>query len=282
MLKRSRILLIWMLVFGLLLAAACGKTPSGGQTEPASAGTETTSAGADPTSPVTEPVPTGQTTVSAEPTEPAARELTARIAERYLGVIDGLYQKYGEGHISDSGVFLTGFAFIRLTDLDGDGVEELICAYENPDRGEFYPYVNEYAVYGPDSSDPLFDPQPVCNFGNGDAPGLGFLTKDGKVYIENYEGGLRVSYSHLENGRLQMDISFVEEEDFENGTVTAWLNGEKKDSATAVAVLEGFEAAGQKEEIDFFDYEKTGVLARMISDTNMARYRLETLCGRAD
>ena len=112
--------------------------------------------------------------------------------------------------------------------------------------------------------------------------GLSVETKDGKVYIENYEGGLRVSYSHLENGRLQMDISFVEEEDFENGTVTAWLNGEKKDSATAFAVLEGFEAAGQKEEIDFFDYEKTGVLARMISDTNMARYRLETLCGRAE
>lgn len=275
MLKQARILLICMLVFGVLLAAACGKTPSGGQTEPVSAE-------AEPTASAAEPVSAGQMTASAEPTEPAARELNAEIAERYLGVIDGLYQKYGEGHISDSGIFLTGFAFIRLTDLDGDGVEELICAYENPDRGEFYPYVNEYAVYGPDSNEPLFPPSPVCNFGNGDAPGLGFLTKDGKVYIENYEGGLRVSYSHLENGSLQTDISFVEEEDFENGTVTAWLNGEERDSETAYAVLEGFEAAGQKEEVDFFDYEKTGALARMLSDTNMARYRLETLCGRAD
>ncbi len=274
MLKQSRILLICMLVFGLLWAAACGKTPSGGQTEPA--------AEAEPTSSAAEPVSANQTTASAEPTEPAARELTAEIAERYLGVIDGLYRKYGEGHISDNGVFLTGFAVIRLTDLDGDGVEELICAYENPDRGEFYPYVNEYAVYGPDSDEPLFAPSPVCNFGNGDAPGLGFLTKDGKVYIENYDCGLRVSYSHLENGSLRTDISFVEEEDFENGTVKAWLNGEEKDSETAYAVLEGFEAAGQKEEIDFFDYEKTGALAKMLSDTNMARYRLETLCGRAD
>ena len=106
-----------------------------------------------------------------------------------------------------------------------------------------------------------------------------------KIYhlaIDIGASGGRHILGHLENGRLQMDISFVEEEDFENGTVTAWLNGEEQDSETAYAVLEGFEAAGQKEEIDFFDYEKTGVLARMISDTNMARYRLETLCGRAD
>ncbi len=257
----------------LLGAASCG---TGGKETPAeSAPPETAPADVPTTETLLE------TTVPTE--EPAAaKELTAEIAERYLDVIDGLYQKYGEGHISDNGDWLIGFAFIRLMDLDGDGVEEMICAYENPERGEFFPYVNEYAVYGPDIDEPLFDPQPVCNFGNGDAPGLGFLTKDGKVYLENYEGGLRVSYSHLENGSLQTDISFAEEEDFENGTVTAWLNGEEKDSATAYAVLEGFEAAGQKEEIDFFDYERTGALARMLSDTNMTRYRLETLCGRAD
>ena len=275
MLKQSRILLICMLVFGVLLAAACGKTPSGGQTKPASAGVDSTSAAA-------EPVSADQTTAVPEPTEPAARELNAEIAERYLGIIDGLYQKYGEGHISDGGVFLTGFAYISLMDLDGDGVEELICAYENPERGEFYPYVNEYAVYGSDSGEPLVPPSPVCNFGNGDAPGMGFLTKDGKVYIENYEGGLRVSYFHLENGIPVTDITFEEEENLDSGAASARLNGEPRDPETALAALEGFEAAGEKARIEFFDYEKNGTLAKILSDTNMTLNRLETLCGRAD
>ena len=75
------------------------------------------------------------------------------------------------------------------------------------------------------------------------------------------------------------DIRYEESEDYETGTVRAWLNGEEKDYETARAVLEGFEAAGQKEEIDFFDYEKTGALTKMLSDTNMTRYRLETLAG---
>lgn len=254
----------------LLAAASCG---TGSKETPAeSSPPETTAADT-----LTTEAPPETTVPAEEPT--AAQGLAAETANRYLRITDALSQRYGTGEISDNGYFLRGLAFVRLIDLDGDGVEEMVCAYENPDRGEFFPYVNEYAVYGPGSDEPLFDPRPVCNFGNGDAPGMGFLTKDGQVYIEDYEGGLRVSYSHLENGRLLTDISFVEEENYENGTVTAWLNGEERDSETAYAVLEGFEAAGQKEQIEFFDYNGSDVLQKVLSETDLTLNRLETSGG---
>lgn len=272
MLKQLRVLLICVLVFGVLLTAACGKTSKGGLPENSSAGEE-------PTSAATEPISVGQTTEpSAEPaTEPAARELTADIANRYLGIVARLYDQYGVGTINERGNFMRGVSFVKLLDLDGDGVEEMICAYENPERGEYFPYVNEYAVYGPDSAEPLFAPRPVSNYGNGDAPGMGFLTKDGKVYVEKYNCGYEISYYHLEGGSPVTDISFKETEDFENGTVTAWLNGEERDPETAFASLEGFEATGVKEQVLFYDYDEADALQKVRSDTDLTLNRLETL-----
>ena len=272
MLKQSRILLICMLVFGLLMAAACGKTPSGGQTEPASAE-------AEPASSAAEPLSADQTTASAEPTEPAARELNAETARHYLGIVEGLRQKYGVGTINERGSFMEGVAFVKLLDLDGDGAEELICAYDNPDRGELYPYVNEYAVFGPDSDEPLFAPRAVCNYGNGDAPGMGFLRKGGRVYIEDNDCGYEISYYHLENGSPATDISYKEAEDLESGAVTVWLDGEEEDPATAFAALEGFEAGGVKEQVLFYDYEEGDALQQVRSDTDLTLNRLETLGG---
>lgn len=254
----------------LLAAASCG---TGSKETPAeSAPTETTAADA----PTTEAP--SETTVPAEEST-AAQGLAAETANRYLRITEALSQRYGTGEISDNGYFLRGLAFVRLIDLDGDGVEEMVCAYENPARGEFYPYVNEYAVYGPDSSEPLFDPRPVCNFGNGDAPGMEFLTKEGYVFIEDYEGGIRIGYSHLENGSLITDISFEETEDYESGTVTVRLNGEEYDAGAALAALERFEAFGEKDRTEFFDYEKNGSLEQVLRDTDLTLNRLETSGG---
>ncbi|MBQ6118278.1 MAG: hypothetical protein IJK98_03515 [Clostridia bacterium] len=256
----------------LLGAAACG---SGDKTAPTtdpqqeSAVPVETTAAEEPSAPAdVTPVPTE------EPT--AARELNADIANRYLGIVARLYDQYGVGTINERGNFMKGVAFVKLLDLDGDGVEELICAYENPDR-TIFPYVNEYAVYGPDSDEPLFDPQPVCNFGNGDAPGMGFLTKDGRVYLEYYDGSIEIRYSHLENGVLTTDIKYEEAEDFENGTVKAWLNGEEQEHETAYAALQAFEAGGVKEEIQFFDYDEVDALQKVRTDTNLTLDRLNTL-----
>ena len=254
----------------LLAAASCG---TGGKETPAeTAPPETTAADTLTTGgPTDASVPAEETT--------AAQWLAAVTVNRYLRITDALSQRYGTGEISDNGYFLRGLAFVRLIDLDGDGVEEMVCAYENPDRGEFFPYVNEYAVYGPGSDEPLFDPRPVCNFGNGDAPGIGFLTKEGRTYLEDYEGGIRIRYYHLENGRLTQDISFEEEEDYENGAVTVWLNGEEYDVEAALAALERFEAFGEKDRTEFFDYEKSGSLEQVLRDTDLTLNRLETSGG---
>ncbi|MBQ6066671.1 MAG: hypothetical protein IJK89_07585 [Clostridia bacterium] len=254
----------------LLAAASCG---TGSKETPAeSAPTETTAADT-----LTTEAPPETTVPAEEPT--SAQGLAAETANRYLRITDALSQRYGTGEISDNGYFLRGLAFVRLIDLDGDGAEELVCGYENPDRGEFFSYVNEYAVYGPDSDEPLFDPRPVSNFGNGDAPGIAFLTKDGQTYLEEYEGGIRIRYHHLESGSLITDISFEESEDYENGTVTAWLNGEECDEAAALAALEQFEEGGQKDRTEFFDYENAGTLAQVLRETDRTLNRLETLGG---
>ena len=256
----------------LLSAASCGIF---NKKEPTTAPQQESDVSVDTTAAPETTVPTGETT---DPTEEpaAARELTADIANRYLGITDALSQRFGVGEISDNGSWLKGLAFIKLLDLDGDGVEELICAYENPDR-EVFPYVNEFAVYGPDSDEPLFDPQPVCNFGNGDAPGMGFMTKDGRVYLEYYDGSIEIRYSHLENGVLVTDIKYEEAEDFENGTVKAWLNGEEQAYETAYAALQAFEAGGSKEEIEFFAYNGAGSLEQVLRDTDLTLNRLEGL-----
>ncbi len=264
----------------LLGAASCGtggKEPTSDPQLESTSPVETPSA--DQTSAPGTSVSETFSSVTSSPAEQptAARELTADIANRYLGIVARLYDQYGVGTINERGNFMKGVAFVKLLDLDGDGVEELICAYENPDRGEFYPYVNEYAVYGPDSNEPLFAPQPVCNFGNGDAPGMGFMTKDGRVYLEYYDGSIEIRYSHLENGDLVTDIKYQEAEDFENGTVKAWLDGAEQDYETAYAALQAFEAGGVKEEIQFFDYDEVDALQKVRTDTNLTLDRLNTL-----
>ena len=258
----------------LLGAASCG---AGGNETP-SAGEQRETAVPAASAPLSEEAtsPAEETAVSTEE-QTAPRELTAAVANRYLGIADALSQRYGAGEISENGKWLKGLAFVKLIDLDGDGVEELICAYENPDRSDLFPYVNEYAVYGPDSDEPLFDPQPVSNFGNGDAPGMAFLTKQEKIYLKNEEGGYIISYSHLENGSLIKDITFEEAEDLENGTVKVWLNGEEVSPDAALAAMEQFEAGGQKNKEEFFDYDGAGTLEQVLRETDLTLSRLEGL-----
>ena len=258
----------------LLGAASCGagnrETPSADARQETTVPAESAQPSETPTYPVEE------TTAAAED-QSAARELNADIANRYLGIVARLYDQYGVGTITERGNFMRGVSFVKLLDLDGDGVEEMICAYENPERGENFPYVNEYAVYGPDSDSPLFDPQPVCNFGNGDAPGMGFLTKDGRIYLEYFDCSFVTSYSHLEGGKLVTDIKYEESEDFENGTVKAWLNGDERDYETAYAALKDFEAGGVQEQVLFYDDDEGDALQKVRSDTDLVLDRLNAL-----
>lgn len=59
--------------------------------------------------------------------------VTKEAAKAYLNVIDQLILSHGEGAIDrmpfDNGGIMKGTAIIRLIDFDGDGKQELYCAY---------------------------------------------------------------------------------------------------------------------------------------------------------
>ena len=275
MFKQLRILLIGFLLVSILLSAACGKTPqTGPATGPAVPTEDSASAGQETTA---AELPAVETT-AAPAVEPAeANGLSPGTAAVYLAIVNGLKAKYGEGRVSDNGNFLLGFGFARLLDLDGDGAPELICAYQNPER-DFLRYVNEYAVYGGGSAEPLFAPREISNFGNGDAPGIEWLTKDGQVYLEDCMGAMTIVYSHLTSGKLIPDFSY--EEDFgEDGNPVCSLNGVPTDWETASAAIDAFEAGGEKTRVEFFNYEGTNPLETVLADTQSV---IDTLTAAAE
>ena len=71
----------------------------------------------------------------------------AAMRAAYRQVIDGLTQQYGEGSISESPIdgqsVMKGLAVVRLLDFDGDGTQELYCAYAK----EGSPYANRQEIY---------------------------------------------------------------------------------------------------------------------------------------
>ena len=76
-------------------------------------------------------VMTGETTGLRN--EDAGEGVTKEAAKAYLEVINQLILSYGEGIIDrmsfDNGGIMSGTAIIRLIDFDGDGKQELYCAY---------------------------------------------------------------------------------------------------------------------------------------------------------
>ena len=274
--RQLRMLLIGVLVASLLLSAACGKAPHADPTMAPAVSTEDSTSVEQETAAAAEPA--SEDTTATPVAEPAEQEaLSSGAAAVYLAIVNGLKEKYGEGRVSDNGNFLLGFAFARLMDLDGDGSPELLCAYQSPEQPDYLCYVNEYAVYGSASMEPLFPPREISNFGNGDAPGVEWLAKDGRVYLEDYMGAIKIVYSHLAAGKLIPDFTYEETFGDDGVPVTA-LNGAPTDQETASAAIEDFEAGGEKTRVEFFDYEGTDALETVLADT---RDVIDTLTAAA-
>lgn len=123
--------------------------------------------------------------------------------EQYRQIVRELTEKYGEGGKDPEGD-LTGLFEVRLIDFDGDGADELYCAYSVFDviyyvqDEEIYQIQNQKAVRvhrgGLYCSSP-YQPQTTC------------LERDGKVYLrlDDYYGRSKCGYTYktIINGKME-------------------------------------------------------------------------------
>lgn len=102
----------------------------------------------------------------------------------YLPIIEELTELYGEGKIEVSDMLnqemLRGLAVVRLLDMDGDGTEELYCAYSE----EGAPYINRQCIYVlTDEGTELIYEGPISNNGTDVSPMTRFIYKEDKIYL---------------------------------------------------------------------------------------------------
>jgi len=159
--------------------------------------------------PDTEP-PAPPTDLTTDPPPPTVRPENAW-AVAYLGVIDELTARHGEGAIYNEQAigtydeyFMTGLAVVRLIDFDGDGSYELLCAY--PDGSFSHQYsnmVNKFVIYGYDNGLIVLMPERyVSNPGTDVSPSITFFSKFGKTFLVDVNEICYGSYYTLENGRM--------------------------------------------------------------------------------
>ena len=122
--------------------------------------------------------------------------------EQYRQIIAALQEKYGDGYKASDGE-LKGLFQVRLIDFDGDGTNELYCAYSVPvdsyfvQDEEIYQIQNRKAVRvhrGRVYHGEQYQPQTTC------------LERDGKVYLKQ-EGTYSMSslfgYKTIIDGKMQ-------------------------------------------------------------------------------
>jgi len=122
-------------------------------------------------------------------------------AAAYLDVINDLIERYGESRVeqSSSGEVLNpGVGVVRLIDFDGDGSHELYVAFSVEDTF----WISHQMIYGYDDGlVVLMDKSRVSNPGTDLSPGVRFIHRDGKVYLENVQEIVDGRYDTLIDGK---------------------------------------------------------------------------------
>lgn len=196
----------------------------------------------------------GEATLSKEAAAAFDEELTA------------LMNEYGEGTATEDGIFLTGVPYVKLVDFDSDGQFEMLAAYYAV-NDEATEYVNTYRVYAfKDGKAEVVRENKLSNFGNGDAPGIKMIKKDGTTYMVENNCGAEINYLRLNDiGIFVTDLAYTcneYEDDF------AVINDEQYSFEDAAAKLEEFESGAEIDETMFYDYENSGVLGNIVTETN--------------
>ena len=133
---------------------------------------------------------------------------SAELKTAYRGVVDDLIKKYDNPYINNS--YYSGVAVIRLVDFDGDGIEELYCAYsENAsyvDTQEIFGYKNDKAVS-------LFKSK-INTMGTSVEPFVQFVQKDKKYYVLS-EGVFKEDYTSCKWIGVKNNQSYTADSSYE-------------------------------------------------------------------
>lgn len=163
--------------------------------------------------------------ISEAESEPEPFNLQAEMYPAYLEIIKKLVHEYGEGEInsgtSSMDGYINGLAVVRLVDFDGDGAEELLCAYgkENfADTQEIYSFIDGQAVSVYKGN---------VNYEGGVGPFVEYITRDNKKYLltnGSYAYTTRGEWLSIEGGKTETVFSFLGSDDPDmeckiNGTV---------------------------------------------------------------
>lgn len=109
-------------------------------------------------------------------TSAGAAQISPRQAQNYLGVLQNLVDYFG-AHRESSYGGCRGLVFAKLIDFDGDGMQELLCAYGN-DGG----LMQEVWAYGENGAARIFSGD-VANFGSDVSPECNVYIGSNKAYL---------------------------------------------------------------------------------------------------
>lgn len=172
-------------------------------------------------------------------TEAAADPVTAAY-RRTIASLEALYGK----RYSDPWYY-KGLCMVKRIDFDGDGTDELYCAYTIADETGAYPpgYREEIYQYQEDRAVRIYWGD-TYNRGTGENPQIHFLYKDGKVFLE---GGNEFDYDYKELIGGQMETVFAYTVFFHYS-----INGVELSEEETKARIAEFEAGGQKEVYTYY------------------------------
>ena len=195
-----------------------------------------------------------QTSSSESPTKGGKSQ-----AESYLGVVNDLISKYGEGKLEATKIFpsnLTGVSVVRLIDFDGDGNMELYCAYMK----QYYCDSQVIYGYGENGLYVLLEECSVSNPGMDIDPQTIFLTKENVVYLKNVQQTINGEYLTVVDGKMVSALKYLFDvwEDGEFGD--SHFNGEVMSTDEVRSKIQAYEADGILERIKYVEKPSQSVL----------------------
>lgn len=168
----------------------------------------------------------------------------------YCEVVKNLIDKCGEGRYSNSTYtnYLTGLSVVRLIDFDGDGQEELLCAYSSGNTT--YSNIQEIFCYKNGKAVSIYKGQVSSNRGGVAAPCIEYMICDDHVYFLTesqcgpvYEGKWR----DIDGIHNNVVYSF-----FQNYKEVYNINGQKTTQSGFEAAEKQFYQSGQTYTIQLY------------------------------
>lgn len=159
----------------------------------------------------------------------------------YCEVVKKLMNQYGEGEYNDRTGNMTGLSVVRLVDFNGDGQEELLCAYSNNSTL----HTQEIFCYENGKTYSIYQDKANCSTG-GYAPYVNYVVCKNQSYIlteaiASAPAFTRGKWRRIDNGInevvLDYDGSWDPKDNFN-------INGEKTNREGFYALINNFKNSG--------------------------------------